>query len=360
MGGGDLNLKKSWHPQTLHNVERVWKAEQKQQAEQRKIDQLKQEIEEERAREEIQAHAVSTGVLRKKSNRLDWMYAAPGVSADREEYLLGKTLDNKLLNNDAKEEQNNPLTMPSSSSDVVNNPKDMAAKIREDPIFLMKKQEDSRKKELVQNPIKMKKLRELLHNTMDKKPKKHKKKKSKDHEKKHKDDNVRVHQDHHRSMNQHRDRERGRDISPSHRRRSEQRNGIHRDHRSRSRSPRRYHDNYNRRPRSKSPDYKRRDQERSTQRNYNRRQNNLFQNNDKNPQTKKKLSAEEMQKLREDMMSNAKWRDEQRESNVKKYKIADDEEKNDNGPKDAAFIRYMGTKIIISFERHAELCINYN
>lgn len=57
-------MKKSWHPQTLHNVERVWKAEQKQQAEQRKIDQLKQEIEEERAREDIQAHAISTGVVK--------------------------------------------------------------------------------------------------------------------------------------------------------------------------------------------------------------------------------------------------------------------------------------------------------
>lgn len=33
------------------------------------------------------------------------MYAAPGLSADREEYLLGKTLDNKLLENDKEEEE---------------------------------------------------------------------------------------------------------------------------------------------------------------------------------------------------------------------------------------------------------------
>ena len=27
MGGGDLNMKKSWHPVLLTNQERVWKAE---------------------------------------------------------------------------------------------------------------------------------------------------------------------------------------------------------------------------------------------------------------------------------------------------------------------------------------------
>ena len=27
MGGGDLNMKKSWHPVLLVNQERVWKAE---------------------------------------------------------------------------------------------------------------------------------------------------------------------------------------------------------------------------------------------------------------------------------------------------------------------------------------------
>ncbi|XP_075579056.1 pre-mRNA-splicing factor CWC25 homolog isoform X3 [Pelecanus crispus] len=50
MGGGDLNLKKSWHPQTLRNVEKVWKAEQKHEAERQKME----ERPEERAHEEVQ------------------------------------------------------------------------------------------------------------------------------------------------------------------------------------------------------------------------------------------------------------------------------------------------------------------
>uniref|UniRef100_A0A8C0BBC9 CBF1-interacting co-repressor CIR N-terminal domain-containing protein n=1 Tax=Buteo japonicus TaxID=224669 RepID=A0A8C0BBC9_9AVES len=39
----DLNLKKSWHPQTLRNVEKVWKAEQKHEAERKKIEELQRE-----------------------------------------------------------------------------------------------------------------------------------------------------------------------------------------------------------------------------------------------------------------------------------------------------------------------------
>uniref|UniRef100_A0A8C0BBP1 CBF1-interacting co-repressor CIR N-terminal domain-containing protein n=1 Tax=Buteo japonicus TaxID=224669 RepID=A0A8C0BBP1_9AVES len=41
--GGGCNLKKSWHPQTLRNVEKVWKAEQKHEAERKKIEELQRE-----------------------------------------------------------------------------------------------------------------------------------------------------------------------------------------------------------------------------------------------------------------------------------------------------------------------------
>lgn len=45
-------------------MERVWKAEQKAEAEAKKIDQLRKELEEERAREEMQRHAVQQGVAK--------------------------------------------------------------------------------------------------------------------------------------------------------------------------------------------------------------------------------------------------------------------------------------------------------
>uniref|UniRef100_A0A8C6FX03 CBF1-interacting co-repressor CIR N-terminal domain-containing protein n=1 Tax=Moschus moschiferus TaxID=68415 RepID=A0A8C6FX03_MOSMO len=78
MGGGDLNLKKSWHPQTLRNVEKVWKAEQKHEAERKKIEELQRELREERAREEMareemQRYAEDVGAVKKKEEKLDWI-----------------------------------------------------------------------------------------------------------------------------------------------------------------------------------------------------------------------------------------------------------------------------------------------
>lgn len=58
------NLKKSWHPQTLRNVEKVWKAEQKHEAERKKIEELQRELQEERAREEMQRYAEDMGTVR--------------------------------------------------------------------------------------------------------------------------------------------------------------------------------------------------------------------------------------------------------------------------------------------------------
>lgn len=58
------NLKKSWHPQTMKNIERVWKAEQKYEAERKKIDELQKELKEERAREEMTRYAEESGAIK--------------------------------------------------------------------------------------------------------------------------------------------------------------------------------------------------------------------------------------------------------------------------------------------------------
>ncbi|KAJ7373147.1 RNA-splicing factor [Desmophyllum pertusum] len=184
MGGGDLNLKKSWHPQTLRNVERVWKAEQKAEAETKKIDQLRKELEEERARENMQRHAVEQGIAKKKGERLDWMYAAAAAGqVDREMYLLGKPVDkvvDPMAQND-EEESTAPGAsfINDASANTVN---DLAAKVRDDPLFLIKKKEEEKRKELLNNPVKMKQLKQMLQANLEKskkKKRKDKKKKSK-------------------------------------------------------------------------------------------------------------------------------------------------------------------------------------
>ncbi|KAL9957899.1 hypothetical protein ACROYT_G034854 [Oculina patagonica] len=182
MGGGDLNLKKSWHPQTLRNVERVWKAEQKAEAETKKIEQLRKELEEERAREDMQRHAVEQGIAKKKGERLDWMYAAAAGQVDHELYLLGKPVDKAV--DPMAQENEEESTAPGASfmNDAgANTANDLAAKVRDDPLFLIKKKEEEKRKELLHNPVKMKQLKQMLQANLEKskKKKKDKKKKSK-------------------------------------------------------------------------------------------------------------------------------------------------------------------------------------
>ncbi|KAF8768346.1 Pre-mRNA-splicing factor CWC25 like protein [Argiope bruennichi] len=190
MGGGDLNLKKSWHPSTLRNIERVWKAEQKHEAEKQKIEQLQKELAEERAREEIQQFAEDQGVVKKKDEKLDWMYQGPAAMVNREEYLMGRKIDKtfetlQMIENGGeshKDEGAEDRTTFSCQNLTGTATVDLANKIREDPLFNIMKKEKEERKNLLTNPVKMKQLQQLLKASLGhKKSKKSKKSKKKHH-----------------------------------------------------------------------------------------------------------------------------------------------------------------------------------
>ncbi|KAI7902661.1 uncharacterized protein BX663DRAFT_435012 [Cokeromyces recurvatus] len=109
MGSSDLNLKKSWHPATFKNQERVWKEEQKHKEEQAKIEQMRKELAEERQLQELQRMQEEAGT-KKRSNKLDWMYASPNANLNgnannaMEDYLLGKKNVDDLLRAKQKQE----------------------------------------------------------------------------------------------------------------------------------------------------------------------------------------------------------------------------------------------------------------
>ncbi|KAL6763689.1 hypothetical protein V8C86DRAFT_192422 [Haematococcus lacustris] len=97
MGGGGpagfLN-KKPWHPGRFQNQEEVWKREQKAAAEQKKLEELRQQYEDERKNQEIIQIAQDAG-HGKKGDRLDWMYAGSLAAKEdaakrQEEALLGQ------------------------------------------------------------------------------------------------------------------------------------------------------------------------------------------------------------------------------------------------------------------------------
>ncbi|KAG0301717.1 RNA-splicing factor [Dissophora globulifera] len=180
MGGGDLNLKKSWHPGTFRNQEKVWKEERKAADEEKKLQQLRKELEEERQIQELQRIQEQAGG-KKRTDRLDWMYqAAPtGAAQDEkalEDYLLGKRRVDDLLN-----KKDGSMQALSKTSDAfmnqpskANSVRDIQAKVREDPLLAIKRREQASMEALMKNPIKMRQLKE------GKDPNKKKSKKSKD------------------------------------------------------------------------------------------------------------------------------------------------------------------------------------
>ncbi|KAJ1537288.1 hypothetical protein HK096_008813 [Nowakowskiella sp. JEL0078] len=184
--GGDLNLKKSWHPGTIRHQEKVWKLEKKAEDERKKFEQLRMEKEQERQRMELQELQRSQGV-KTSLDRVDWMYAAGptgtgAVSEEKEAFLLGKKKIGKLLD-DGK-----AILLSTENKDAFNTNaatiygltantyRDIQSKVREDPMLSIKKRMQASLQATLNNPTKLKALKEAAEKKKDRKSKKDKKK----------------------------------------------------------------------------------------------------------------------------------------------------------------------------------------
>ncbi|KDN44388.1 hypothetical protein K437DRAFT_294875 [Tilletiaria anomala UBC 951] len=164
MGGGDLNMKKSWHPLLMVNQERVWKQEKKAFEERKKLEELRRERDQEREMQELQRLQEEAGG-KKRQEKVDWMYATPstggGPSAgDLEDYLLGKKRVDKLLRAD----EGQHLSKASGEETFMaiqnaNTAQDLAAKVREDPLVTIKRQEQAAYEALLRDPTRLRELR---------------------------------------------------------------------------------------------------------------------------------------------------------------------------------------------------------
>lgn len=161
--GGDLNLKKSWHPHLLSNQKRVWQEEKKALEERKRTDQMMKERQEERNMQEIQQLAEANGGT-KRQVRVDWMYSGPasgqaGTTEEMEGYLLGKRRIDGLI----KGTENQKLEKSSTEASFMaiqnaNTARDTAAKVREDPMLAIKKQEQAAYEAMMNDPMKRRML----------------------------------------------------------------------------------------------------------------------------------------------------------------------------------------------------------
>ena len=100
----------------MKNQERVWRAEQAEAAEKRKLAELQKEITDERNREDLKRIGQSSGVLATTADnekKLEWMYKGSSELLNREDYLLGRQVDKHFEETDrAEKEQLIGVTVP--------------------------------------------------------------------------------------------------------------------------------------------------------------------------------------------------------------------------------------------------------
>ncbi|PLW21393.1 hypothetical protein PCANC_03819 [Puccinia coronata f. sp. avenae] len=283
MGGGDLNMKKSWHPLLMKNQERVWKEEKKALEERKKTAQLQKELAEERQLQELQRLQAEQGGGRREE-RVDWLYATPAIGnginpEEQEAYLLGKKTVDKLFKE--KDEAAAKLhAKAASQSDAAkagggfislqnaNTARDTASKIREDPLLAIKQREQLAYEDLKKNPAKLKALQSSLTTKEQSRKEKDERKRLKrelkearkrKHDPREDDGPSRSSQGQNESKRvrggRHHSRESDRDVSPDGHNRSYRRGSPDRRHRSgRRQSPPSPDDRHHRRRSPLSPD----------------------------------------------------------------------------------------------------------
>jgi hypothetical protein len=163
MGGGDLNMKKSWHPLLQKNQERVWQEENRAREERKRIEQKRKEIAEEKQLQDLQNLQESQGG-KPRVERLDWMYAAPGsggqgTSESMEAYLLGKKTVEELIKGDDNVKLKKGSDIGFIATQNANSAVDTRNKVLNDPLLAIKKQEQQQFEALMNNPIRLKQMK---------------------------------------------------------------------------------------------------------------------------------------------------------------------------------------------------------
>jgi hypothetical protein len=164
MGLAFLN-KKSFHTGSFQNIEKVWKAEQKEKELERKVKEANKKLKEERHYEEIKKIQVLNGLLPKsRLQRLDWMYEGGAIkNMSSEEYLLGKPQEETESDKHGGKEWR-PVLCKESTANTAN---ESFTKTHEDPLFLIKQEALRRQRDILQDPEKLQRLQQKLEGLKD-------------------------------------------------------------------------------------------------------------------------------------------------------------------------------------------------
>ncbi|KAK1412381.1 hypothetical protein QVD17_33586 [Tagetes erecta] len=197
MGMKFLN-KKGWHTGSLRNIENVWKAEQKHDAEQKKLEELRKQIHEEREKAEFRLLQEQAGLV-PRQERLDFLYDS-GLSVGKGNSEGGfKALESVPSKPEPEQSASTKPSAPGALfEDKPQSANDAWRKLHSDPLLMIRQREQEALARVKNNPVQMAMIRKSVE------AKKHKGKasdgenrKEKHHRKKSK------HEKHHSSSSKH-------------------------------------------------------------------------------------------------------------------------------------------------------------
>ncbi|XP_022683036.1 pre-mRNA-splicing factor CWC25 homolog isoform X2 [Setaria italica] len=191
--------KKGWHTGSLRNIERVWKAEQAEEAEKRKTEELKKQVAAEKEKAEFRAMQERAG-LRPAQERLDFLYEsglAVGKSSEGFQALQqsapGAAAASSSSAQASAADSSKAATPGALFEDKPQSANDTWRKLHSDPLLLIRQREQDAIARIKNNPIKMAEIKKSVES--EKKQKEEKKEKKKHKHRHHKSKSKRHHSD---------------------------------------------------------------------------------------------------------------------------------------------------------------------
>ncbi|KAH0461505.1 hypothetical protein IEQ34_009080 [Dendrobium chrysotoxum] len=156
--------KKGWHTGSLRNIENVWKAEQKHDAEQKKLEELRKQIHEERERSEFRQLQEAAGLV-PRQERLDFLYES-GLAVGKGSSDGFKALQVQPsggASTTAAESSSSKAAVPGALfEDKPQSANDAWRKLHSDPLLLIRQREQEALARIKNNPIRMAMIRESI------------------------------------------------------------------------------------------------------------------------------------------------------------------------------------------------------
>lgn len=176
--------KKGWHTGSLRNIENVWKAEQKHESEQKKLEELRKQIQDEREQSEFRQLQEQAGLV-PKQERLEFLYDS-GLAVGRsnsDNFPLGKPVEPQK--NETENELSKLAAVPGALfvEEKPQSANDVWRKLHTDPLLMIRQREQEALAQIKNNPVKMDMIKKSVEqqkvNKEDKKKRKSEKKKHK-------------------------------------------------------------------------------------------------------------------------------------------------------------------------------------